>query len=220
MKPEKQSSKLSRDDGHDFTVKVVILGNSGVGKTNIITRYCDNQFNLNYMPTIGVDLRVKTVTVDNKRIKMHIWDTAGQERFKDISKTYFKGAIGIILAYSITDMQSFNEIGKGCLMVENWISQVHENTTPDVKKILIANKCDLEEERKVTEAAGRKLAAQYQMPFLEVSAKNGINIEEIFTTLGHQITELADELEKAEKERRVVRVSNVPKPEESGGCRC
>lgn len=101
------------------------MGNSGVGKTNIITRYCDNQFNLNYMPTIGVDLRVKTVKVDNNKIKMHIWDTAGQERFKDISKTYFKGAIGIILAYSITDLQSFNEIGKHCLTTENWISQVH-----------------------------------------------------------------------------------------------
>lgn len=88
-------------------VKVIIIGDSGVGKTNLITRFCENTFKDSYVATIGVDFKIKTLTINNRRFKLQIWDTAGQERFKNITQTYYKGAAGIILTYSIADRTSF-----------------------------------------------------------------------------------------------------------------
>jgi Ras-related protein Rab-8A len=96
----------------------VIIGDSGVGKTNVLLRFCDDEFKLNYVATIGVDFKVKTINVDGKKIKLQIWDTAGQDRFKNINQTYYKGAIGVVLVYSITDLNSFNN-------VKNWIKQIY-----------------------------------------------------------------------------------------------
>lgn len=127
----------------DVTVKLVIIGDSGVGKTNVLLRFRDDEFRLNYVATIGVDFKVKTINVDGKKIKLQIWDTAGQDRFKNINQTYYKGAIGVVLVYSITDLNSFNN-------VKNWIKQIYEHTSPDIKKVLIGNKSDLEDERKVS----------------------------------------------------------------------
>ena len=154
----------------DATVKLVIIGDSGVGKTNVLLRFCDDQFRLNYVATIGVDFKVKTINVDGKKIKLQIWDTAGQDRFKNINQTYYKGAIGVVLVYSITDLNSFNN-------VKNWIKQIYEHTSPDIKKVLIGNKSDLEDERKVSTEAGKKLAAEFNMHFLETSAKTGTKIQ-------------------------------------------
>lgn len=92
-------------------MKLIIIGDSSVGKTNILLRFCDNEFKPSHVATIGVDFKIKTIQVDDKRIKLQIWDTAGQERFKNINQTYYKGAIGIILTYSITDLNSFNNVG-------------------------------------------------------------------------------------------------------------
>ena len=166
----------------DVTVKLVIIGDSGVGKTNVLLRFCDDEFKLNYVATIGVDFKVKTINVDGKKIKLQIWDTAGQDRFKNINQTYYKGAIGVVLVYSITDLNSFNN-------VKNWIKQIYEHTSPDIKKVLIGNKCDLESERKVSMDAGKKLAAEFGMHFLETSAKTGTNINEVFDRLGREIKE-------------------------------
>jgi Ras-related protein Rab-8A len=104
--PKKEEEKYS------CTVKLIIIGDSSVGKTNILLRFCDNEFKPSHVATIGVDFKIKTIQVDDKRIKLQIWDTAGQERFKNINQTYYKGAIGIILTYSITDLTSFNNVGK------------------------------------------------------------------------------------------------------------
>ena len=97
-------SKLKRkDESYDYLVKLIIIGDSGVGKTNLLMRFCEQDFKSNYVATIGVDFKIKTIQVDDKRFKLQIWDTAGQERFKNITQTYYKGAVGIILTYSITD---------------------------------------------------------------------------------------------------------------------
>lgn len=93
-----------------------MIGNSGVGKTNILLRYCENNFNTAHMTTIGIDFKIKTIQVDDKRIRLQIWDTAGQERFKTVTQAYYKGCMGIFIIYSITDLKSFQAI-------EHWISQ-------------------------------------------------------------------------------------------------
>ncbi len=110
-----------KNNDADYTVKIVIVGDSGVGKTNILYRFCDNEFKTTYVSTVGVDFKNKIIQVDGQKIRLQIWDTAGQERFKNINQTYFKGAMGIILAYSITDPQSFNSL-------ETWIKQINEHS--------------------------------------------------------------------------------------------
>lgn len=160
------SKSIRKEDNYDVLVKLIIIGDSGVGKTNVLMRFCDSEFKENYVATIGVDFKVKVLQIEDKRIKLQIWDTAGQERFKNITQTYYKGAMGIILTYSVTEEMSFENI-------ERWITQINENTSPDVKKILIGNKCDLQPNRKVTTEAGQRLANKYSMPFMEVSARTG-----------------------------------------------
>lgn len=140
-------------------VKVIVIGDSGVGKTNLITRFCENNFKDTYVATIGVDFKIKSLPINDKKIKMQIWDTAGQERFKNITQTYYKGASGIVLAYSITDTNSFVNIKK-------WIAQIENNAPEGVSKILVATKHDIEKDRTVTIEAGKELAAEHGIPFV------------------------------------------------------
>lgn len=139
-------------------LKVIIVGDSGVGKTNLLTYYCEGVFKDNYVATIGVDFKIKMLQIEDKRVKMQIWDTAGQERFRNITQTYYKGAAGIILAYSITDNRSYGNI-------TNWIKQIETNSSEDVCKILIGTKTDLEADRQVTFEEGSVLAKKYSMQF-------------------------------------------------------
>lgn len=139
-------------------LKVIIVGDSGVGKTNLLTYYCEGVFKDNYVATIGVDFKIKMLQIEDKRVKMQIWDTAGQERFRNITQTYYKGAAGIILAYSITDNRSYGNI-------TNWIKQIETNSSEDVCKILIGTKTDLETDRQVTFEEGSVLAKKYSMQF-------------------------------------------------------
>lgn len=114
-----------------------------MGKTNLITRFCDNQFKNSYVATIGVDFKIKKMMVNDTKIRMQIWDTAGQERFKNITQTYYKGASGIIMAYAINEKNSFNNIGR-------WMAQIEANAPQGVTKLLVATKCDLANDREVT----------------------------------------------------------------------
>ena len=133
---------MSKQNEHDFLAKVITIGDSGVGKTNLLTKFCDGVFKDSYVATIGVDFKLKTINVDDAKVKLQIWDTAGQERFRNITQTYYKGAAGIILAYAVNNKQSFKNIG-------SWIKQIESNTAETVSKILIATKCDMENEREV-----------------------------------------------------------------------
>ena len=136
-------------------VKLVIIGDSAVGKTNILLRYVNTEYKTNHITTIGVDFKVKILTVGGVNIKMQIWDTAGQERFKTITQTYYKGAAGVIFVYSITDSKSFQSI-------TNWINQVNQSQPEGMSKILIGNKSDCSpQDRKVTFQQGKKLADSF-----------------------------------------------------------
>ena len=145
-------------------VKVVFLGDSGVGKTNIMTQFSSNSFNMNSKPTIGVDFSVKTVRTKNHIIRLQLWDTAGQERYRTFTAAYFKDAHGVILVYDVTNRESFNHVAE-------WLKSCLENV--DLNKssiILVGNKIDLVDQREVSEAEGRDFASSNNLLFMETSA--------------------------------------------------
>ena len=164
---------------YDFLFKLLIIGESGVGKTCLLLRFTDDSFTANHLTTIGIDFKIKIIHIDNKLIKLQIWDTAGQERFRTITKTYYKGAHGIILTYDVTDQNSFKNI-------RNWIKQIEANAQTNVKKVLVGNKCD-KPDRVVTEEEGKKLADDFGMNFFETSAKTNQNVNEVFNFLTQEI---------------------------------
>lgn len=165
---------------YDLQIKILMIGDSNVGKTSILMRFVNDKFSSTFISTIGIDFKTKSLIVGNKTIKLQIWDTAGQERFRTITISYFRNAQGIILVYNITDKTSF-------LSIKNWIHQIQLHSDTDVNKILVGNKCDNISERTVSYEEGLELAKEYNMQFFECSAKSDININKIFTTISEQI---------------------------------
>ena len=191
---------------YDHLFKLLIIGESGVGKTCLLLRFTDDSFTANHLTTIGIDFKIKIINLENKLIKLQIWDTAGQERFRTITKTYYKGAHGIILTYDVTDQNSFKNI-------RNWIKQIEANAQTSVKKVLVGNKCD-KPDRVVTEEEGKKLADDYNMSFFETSAKTNQNVTEVFTYLTKEI--LSSNADKQEGGRR--RLDNKNTKDTKKGC--
>jgi len=161
---------------YDHLFKLLLIGDSGVGKTCLIFRFCDDSFQQSFISTIGIDFKIKTVEIGGKKIKLQIWDTAGQERFHTITVSYYRNAQAIFLVYDITRRESFEN-------VTNWVRQVQQNAKEDVERMLIGNKCDMEEQRQVAKERGKQLAMEFGMPFLETSAKTGENVEEAFRNM-------------------------------------
>lgn len=165
---------------YDYLFKILLIGNSGVGKSSLLLRFADDTFTDNFMPTIGVDFKIRTLEVDGRTIKLQIWDTAGQERFKTITSSYYKGAHGIIVVYDITDKESFKNI-------DTWMNEVEKHASDNVSRILVGNKCDMDESRQVSTDEGKELADQYNIRFMETSAKESANVEEAFTLMTKEI---------------------------------
>ena len=165
---------------YEYLFKILLIGNSNVGKSSLFLRFVDEIWKENFVPTIGVDFKIKSIKIDNKIIKLQIWDTAGQERFKSILSSYYKGANGILLLYDITNINSFKSLS-------NWLIDIEKNSSKNVKKILIGNKCDLNELRKIPMNKGKEFADTYNMKFIETSAKNNVNINECFNILGKEL---------------------------------
>eukprot|EP00835_Amoeboradix_gromovi_P002222 NODE_121_length_18880_cov_0.205687.p7 type:complete len:173 gc:universal NODE_121_length_18880_cov_0.205687:3440-2922(-) len=167
-----QANKTS----YDYLMKLLLIGDSGVGKSCLLLRFSDDSFTPSFIATIGIDFKIRTIDLDSKKIKLQIWDTAGQERFRTITTAYYRGAMGILLVYDVTDEKSFHNI-------RNWIKNIDEHASEGVNKILVGNKCDCEEKKVITREQGQALADEYGIPFLETSAKSNINVEEGFFTL-------------------------------------
>ena len=165
---------------YDYLFKVLLIGNSGVGKSSLLLRFSDDTFTGNFMPTIGVDFKIRTLEVDGKTIKLQIWDTAGQERFKTITSSYYKGAHGIIVVYDVTDKESYKNI-------DTWMNEVEKHASDNVSRILVGNKSDLEDSRQVSTDEGKELADTYNIRFVETSAKESANVEEAFTLMTKEI---------------------------------
>ena len=177
--------------------KVLLLGDTTVGKTCFLMKYTDKTFQDIHMATIGLDYRLKTMKLKSgKDIKLQIWDTAGQDRFRAITKNYYKGSHGIILIYDVTNLQTFEN-------VKNWITQIREEANKNVVIFLAGNKADLpEESRAVQKEDGQKMAEEYNIPFQETSAKEGINVNETFQELVEKIDEVFSKLEIPKAEQK------------------
>ena len=179
--------------GMDCVYKVLLLGDSTVGKTCILLKYTDKIFQETHMMTIGLDYRLKTMTLKSgKEVKLQIWDTAGQDRFRSITKNYYKGSHGIILIYDITSISTFEN-------VKSWVSQIHEEISDKVVIYLVANKIDMEEERKIKKEEGIQLAEELGVPFIETSAKTGENIDDIFNDIIERIDKEFGNIKKVTK---------------------
>ena len=174
-----------KDNTSESVYKVLLLGDSTVGKTCFLMRYTDNTFQEIHMSTIGLDYRLKSMTLKSgKNVKVQIWDTAGQDRFRAITKNYFKGAHGIILIYDVTNQLSFDN-------VSNWINQIKEEASDKVTIFLVGNKIDDVENRKIQTESGKNLAENFQLQFYETSAKTGENVEKTFQALVEKIDEIS-----------------------------
>ena len=156
--------------------KIVIIGDTYVGKTNILSRYISNEFDPNSNSTIGVELTTKTYNFDNNDVKVQIWDTAGQEKYRSITSSYYKGAQGCLLVYDITKKKSFDNIDK-------WYSELKSNSDEKIYTMLLGNKSDLGENREVSIEEAEKKAKNFNIAFMETSAYNGNNINKAFNEL-------------------------------------
>ena len=174
---------MSENANVDFAFKVLLLGDSSVGKTCFLKRYTDDTFQDAYLSTIGFDFKFKSITLNNgKEVRVQLWDTAGQERFRTIAKSYYKGAHGIILMYDVTNRKTYDNIKK-------WLNQIRDETGNRISIILVANKIDCEELRQVTKEEGESLAKSCNLSIFEASAKDSINVKESFQFLAEKINE-------------------------------
>merc|ERR1712198_599261 len=165
---------------YDLLFKLLLIGDSGVGKTCILFRVSEDAFNTTFISTIGIDFKIKTIELRGKKIKLQIWDTAGQERFHTITTSYYRGAMGIMLVYDITNAKSFDNIAK-------WLRNIDEHANEDVEKMILGNKCDMEDKRMVSKERGESIAREHGIRFLETSAKANVNIERSFLDLAEAI---------------------------------
>ena len=164
----------------DLRFKIMVIGESKVGKTSVIKKYTQNKFGGVYLTTVGVDFQDKIINIDDKKIRLQIWDTAGQERFRNITKNYFNSSNGFLLIYDITDKDSLEHLNF-------WSAQIQLNAPEKSKCVLVGNKCDLEGSRAVSKEEGKIYAEKNKIKFFETSAKDGTNINEVFEYIANEI---------------------------------
>ncbi|KAG5553473.1 hypothetical protein RHGRI_011373 [Rhododendron griersonianum] len=184
----------SVDSGYPDNVQIwTRFVHSWVGKSCLLLRFSDDSFTTSFITTIGIDFKIRTIELDGKRIKLQIWDTAGQERFRTITTAYYRGAMGILLVYDVTDESSFNNI-------RNWIRNIEQHASDNVNKILVGNKADMDESKTaVPTSRGQALADEYGIKFFETSAKTNLNVEQVFFSIARDIRQrLAESDTKAE----------------------
>jgi len=165
---------------YDHLYKVLLIGDSGVGKSNMLLRYADDVYKEDYGATIGVDFKIVTRTIDEKAVKLTIWDTAGQERFRTITCSYYRGAHGIIVVYDVTDRVSFKN-------ATSWMQEIEKYAKPGTRRLLVGNKCDMVSKRVVSREEGQLRAEELGVPFVETSARTAHQIEEAFELLARDI---------------------------------
>lgn len=192
-------------------LKILIIGESGVGKSSLLLRFTDDAFDPEISATIGVDFKVKVISIDGNKVKLAIWDTAGQERFRTLTPSYYRGGQGAILVYDVTNRETFEKI-------EDWLNELETYTTnTDMIKMLVGNKCDREDERVVTKEEGIKCARKYQMMFIEASAKTKEGVQCAFEELVEKVIQTPGLWEACDK--RGIRVQRGNGEEGAqGGC--
>lgn len=165
---------------YDHIFKVLLIGDNGVGKSCLLLRYTDNTYTESYINTIGVDFKIKTISLDGKTIKLQLWDTAGQERFCTITSSYYRGAHGIVLVYDVTDEESFSN-------VKQWMQEVDRYASDNVSRIIVGNKIDKSTSRAIEQKDAEEYADSVGLTAVETSAKTNEGVEQMFTQLAKMI---------------------------------
>jgi small GTP-binding protein len=207
------------DDSYDLLYKIIIIGDSNVGKSNILSRYTKDQFQGNSKATVGVELGTKFVKVEGVGAKLQIWDTAGQERYRSLTSSYYKGCHGCFIVYDITNEQSFESIN-------TWYEQAVKEAGKEVSIILVGNKCDLENERKVSKEKGEEKAKTMNASFFETSALSKVNIDDIFKEIVNNIYQRTkgqkndddDDIEIISENEKAINLAPQQTPEKKGCC--
>ncbi|CAO3563476.1 unnamed protein product [Mortierella alpina] len=161
---------MSKDDEYDYLFKVVLIGDSGVGKSNLVSRFTRNEFNLESKSTIGVEFTTRSIQVDAKTIKAQIWDTAGQERYRAITSAYYRGAVGALLVYDIAKHATYENVGR-------WLKELRDHADTNIVIMLVGNKSDLRHLRAVPTDEAKQFAAENGLSFIETSALDSSNVE-------------------------------------------
>ena len=202
----------SNPNGYDMIFKIVLIGDTSVGKTNILSKYLSNEFDPDSKATVGVEFGTKDFKIENNIVKVQIWDTAGQERYRSITNAYYKGAKGSLLVYDITNPKTFESLDK-------WLSDLKTNGEEKISIILVGNKTDLEDQRKITIEQGKEKAEFYKLAFIETSALNGNNIEKAFSELITDVYknhhELFEKQAKVELTDKAIDLENVDQNKEN-----
>jgi small GTP-binding protein len=196
---------------YDYLFKLIIIGDTNTGKSCLLQRFADDSYNNDFISTIGVDFKVKTITINDKMIKTQIWDTAGQDRFRSITNSYYRGVHGIIISYDITNKQSFVNIDRCMRNVKDFVSD-------NAVKILIGTKSDLEEKRKVSKKELEDLANELDMKYIETSAKDNKNVDELFIIICKEIlNNMTEKLENL-RERKIFIETHLLKQKKNNCC--
>ena len=207
------------DDSYELLYKIIIIGDSNVGKSNILSRYTKDQFQGNSKATVGVELGTKFVKIEGVGAKLQIWDTAGQERYRSLTSSYYKGCHGCFIVYDITNEASFQSIS-------TWYEQAVKEAGKDISIILVGNKCDLESERKVSKEQGEEKARSMNASFFETSALSKVNIDDIFNEIVNNIFQRTkgqkndddDDIEIINENEKAINLTPQPTPEKKGCC--
>jgi Ras-related protein Rab-1A len=196
---------------YDYLFKLLLIGDSGVGKSCLLLRFADDTYTESYISTIGVDFKIRTIELNGKTIKLQIWDTAGQERFRTITSSYYRGAHGIIIVYDITDQVTFNN-------VKQWLQEIDRYACENVNKLLVGNKSDLTNKRVVEYNTAKEFADSLGIPFLETSAKNATNVEQAFLTMASEIKNRMVNTPSPSVKSNVIKPSSGQPVNTGGGC--
>ena len=206
------------ENSYELLYKIIIIGDTGVGKSNILSRYLKDEFREDSKSTVGVELGTKFIKIKDMGAKLQIWDTAGQERYKSITSSYYKGSHGCFIVYDITNEKTFEN-------VDNWFKQAQKEASKEVSIILVGNKCDLENERKISKEKGEEKAKTLNCPFFETSALSKIKIEDIFTEMINNIFEKTgggknddDDIEIINDNDNAVNLNSQEQPKKKGCC--
>ncbi len=193
---------MSLEQQYDCLFKILLVGNSSVGKSSLFLRFVDDIWNDVFVPTIGVDFKIKTLKINEKNVKLQIWDTAGQERFRTIISSYYRGAQGILLVFDVTEKESFESLN-------NWLIEIEKNANKNVVKILIGNKCDLEDKRVISYSQAKDFADSNGLNYVETSAKTNNNVTEAFSEIGKELMEACKDKDFIGNEnKKTITISN------------
>jgi len=208
-----RSNDYGAETEYDANIKLLLMGDSGVGKTCLMLQYADHTFSITFITTVGIDYKYKFMQLGDEKVRLEIWDTAGQERFKAITTSYLRGAQGIMLVYDVTDRKSFDH-------VTVWLDQISQYADVNVEKILVGNKVDVPGKRVVSVDEGHALASKHGLAFFETSAKSNVGVDEAFYAIAKQVHDRV-ELQDASRSKGDISLEAAPvatSRTKRGGC--